>query len=287
VFTFHLTLCLTVSSSFLYTPCAQGPVQVHGFWSDIVVSPYISFGVHTTEIKFYERAQNQYKKHSVDICEHNLKKLFGSIAPCNMVETIDGDVIEVLNEEKTECKVDPASAEPRTLEKSSSSGKIDCKNEFQNRKTSNNPNRSEQVNVRFLTGELKKMVLKKSRYEKLFDLVFVSQAHAHDCMSKDLNHVASEGSVVIAETVKYLPVKLQQKKLYVEKLRQLGRESEWKSIDEMNIKAMERFSFPMPGEDRGHAPADESKSEKGKRTKEEMESHPECMFPFVFFKVNS
>mmetsp|Transcript_20657 Transcript_20657/g.33536 ORF Transcript_20657/g.33536 Transcript_20657/m.33536 type:complete len:556 (-) Transcript_20657:18-1685(-) len=300
----------------------RGPVEVKGFWSDIVVSPYIAFGIHTPELRFYERASKQYKKHSVDICESNLEKILSKIAPCTASNDDTKKGQEESNKEEGRDNDDEDNDIPTILEEAGVNKEGgddgDQKKIKEGQSTDADSKNAEavmtpeelakRVSVRFLAGDFKKMVINRERYKNLFDLAFVSQNIAHLCMGAKrlgkeieakassggsdgqppslLNSVAASKCVVIAESVKYLPVKLREKKLYVQKLLELGKACDWKSLDTWNDEGVKKFSFPMPEEDqRAHAPADATTATKDVRTKEEKESFPECMMPFVFFKI--
>ncbi|GAB5358363.1 hypothetical protein AAMO2058_000451100 [Amorphochlora amoebiformis] len=270
----------------------RGPVNVKGFWSDILISPYISYGVHTTEKKFYERSQNQYKKHSVDICEHNLEQVMQAIAPHEKkeeettVSSADDEEITILeaatmtsgDDEKVDTSPEQRPVVPSLESKAKS---------VQTTGTSANTPDLSNITVRFLFGDLAKL-LAKSKYDGLFDLIFVGQAVAHVCMTKALNkNVSKRGCTVIAETVKYVPVKLNEKKLYVEKLREMGKAAGWKTLGKADLAAMNEFKFPMPSDDRMHVPVSSGEGDKVnvKEFEKKQESYPECMFPFVYFRA--
>mmetsp|Transcript_9635 Transcript_9635/g.17601 ORF Transcript_9635/g.17601 Transcript_9635/m.17601 type:complete len:529 (-) Transcript_9635:265-1851(-) len=270
----------------------RGPVNVKGYWSDIVISPYIAFGVHTTEFKFYERAQNQYKKHSVDICEFNLSTILEDIAPCTVEEKKEqkgngngADDGEILILDAAPAPDEKIAQESQEFQTEANVDAIESKLKGQEEKVSESPTADkwdDKINVRFLAGDLKK-VLGKSRYQKLFDVIFISQGIAHVCMSKDLNAIANDGCRIIAESVKYLPVKRKEKKLYIQKLQELGKEAGWESLHKANHKERKTFSFPMPETDRGHTPKDPTKAVQDKKV--EQDAYPECMFPFCIFDV--
>uniref|UniRef100_A0A7S2TRF5 Dynein assembly factor 3, axonemal n=1 Tax=Lotharella oceanica TaxID=641309 RepID=A0A7S2TRF5_9EUKA len=267
----------TLASSIDARHRKRGPVTVRGYWSDIVVSPYISFGVHTRDMSFYERAQRQYKKHSVDICEHNLTKIFEKIAPCNVKEVVektpDGEEIQIL-EAATEVESDTKKEDKKKDPKTKDNEKKEPKSEF---------DWASRVEVSFLFGDLKK-IFARSRYHKLFDLIFISQHIAHSCFSADLNNIAAENCTIVSETVKYLPVKLPEKKLFVQKLVELGTKASWVNLPSLDKKAMNHYSFPMPEENRQHEPADPATATTEKKMNQD--SYPECMYPYVFFLCN-
>jgi len=234
-------------------------------------------------MSLYVRSQRQYKKHSVDVCEHNLTKVFEKIAPCNVKEntekTPDGEEIEILEAAsgiETETRKEEESKERKTHDKD--------KKEPKSNEADSASYWAQHVEVSFLFGDLKK-IFGRSRYQELFDLIFVSQHIAHDCFSADLNKIAAQNCVIVSETVKYLPVKLPEKKLFVQKLNELGTKASWVNIPSLDKKAMKYYSFPMPEEDRQHEPGELSSARQEQKTNQD--SYPECMYPFVFFSCNS
>lgn len=53
----------------------RGSVMVRGYWSDILISPYISFGVEASEASLFEIRQEQQVKNSMHVSEFNVKAL--------------------------------------------------------------------------------------------------------------------------------------------------------------------------------------------------------------------
>jgi len=46
-----------------------------GYWGDIVVSPYIAFGIECDDEEFFKRANKQFVSNSEAITKHNLTTL--------------------------------------------------------------------------------------------------------------------------------------------------------------------------------------------------------------------
>ncbi|GFN87298.1 dynein assembly factor 3, axonemal-like [Plakobranchus ocellatus] len=51
-----------------------------GFWGDMIVSPFIAFGVETEEKSFYKKQNNQHIKTAEDVSEFNINSLFHELA---------------------------------------------------------------------------------------------------------------------------------------------------------------------------------------------------------------
>ncbi|CAG5131124.1 unnamed protein product, partial [Candidula unifasciata] len=51
-----------------------------GYWGDMVVSPYITFGIETEEKSFYKKQNNLHTKTAEDVSEFNITSLFYEIA---------------------------------------------------------------------------------------------------------------------------------------------------------------------------------------------------------------
>lgn len=263
----------------------RGPVEVRGFWSDIVISPYIGFGVHADDSKFYERASDQYKKHTVDIAEYNLVRVLETLAPCTAVNDSkeevaagggDDDILmlEAKGGEDASATA-PASEEKKKRPAGAEAGAGDAKREAKRAGSAAAMSREPlgaSARVYFLAGDIKS-VLAKGRYRGKFDLVFVGQSTAQVGMSAVLNQCARpSGCAVVAETIKYIPAKPAEKVLYVQKLRELGAAAGWKNIRDKDTKSIKAYSFPMP-------------EKKGNKDLRAADTHPESMVPFVHFEI--
>ncbi|RUS81999.1 hypothetical protein EGW08_010226 [Elysia chlorotica] len=51
-----------------------------GFWGDMTVSPYVTFGVETEEKSFYKKQNQQHMKTAEDVSEFNINSLFHELA---------------------------------------------------------------------------------------------------------------------------------------------------------------------------------------------------------------
>lgn len=186
------------------------PVMVRGYWGDILVSPFIAFGVTSEAKVLFEVRQEQQVKNSVLVSEWNMRALLHELYHAaryplplsnfdesgTLLETGDDDVTEPPAPTTTT----PAAAATATTTESKESKTTETKAPAKPSKPSKpaasttatgatTPSTTSassatvvdtsswpSFRIHLLTDELKKM-RDRSRYEKLFNRVFLSQFH--------------------------------------------------------------------------------------------------------------
>eukprot|EP01083_Nonionella_stella_P286324 974602_1 len=84
----------TVATHRLGTDTRRGTAcSVRGFWSDLIMSPYLGFGVRSSETSLFKVSNRQHVKTAVDVSEFNLSSLFVELESGDTVGLCeDGDI---------------------------------------------------------------------------------------------------------------------------------------------------------------------------------------------------
>ncbi|KAH9519196.1 Dynein assembly factor 3, axonemal [Bulinus truncatus] len=229
-----------------------------GYWGDMIVSPYITFGVETHEKSFYKKQNNQHIKTAEDVSEFNVLSLFYELAnkkqyhlpqttkekdvkPSAKLTEINEDE-EPVNEEvkKDEASVpdtintEDCSVENISLQDPKSPTVVDNKEEEtklqENNATdqnhSNMKSKTEEhewlslddVKIIFLPLACTAELLNKRKFNKLFNVVYFSNGSVHH-FKPEINALFAEKCSVILETALFmLDIKKENVKEFVNKI---------------------------------------------------------------------
>ncbi|WAR01530.1 DAAF3-like protein [Mya arenaria] len=194
-----------------------------GYWGDILVSPYVTLGIQCEETEFFKKSNKQYMKTACNVAEYNVMSMLHEIA--NRTKYVQPKPAE---KEETGEKDGPKITEI-TEEEVSEDDKTDSKTDAEKL--------SEQVE-REVAEELKKADLsdirpldqeydlgRKAKYRGRFDLVYFSNSMVH-LLTPDVAPAFADTATVVIESARYmLELKLEQVKMFVEKVIGLGKEA--------------------------------------------------------------
>ncbi|KAL4108763.1 hypothetical protein PRIC1_000472 [Phytophthora ramorum] len=234
----------------------HGSVLCRGLWTDIIVSPYISFGVHCEQPnKFVEQlfevhnkgtGVEQNRHNTVEVAVYNVLSYLYEIETGKMykmekehdifsgIGDVEGVSTEVGNQ-PTESKpkprfeeLDEGTNQPQAPNEEVLKRQEAAEDEAQRR--ANTIKESLQgVKVIPLTGTVEDLLSKK-RYSNLFDHVFISSQQCHTLQPPEdveqqstatFTNILKDGATVDVESsVFMLPLKVEQRALYVTKLQE-------------------------------------------------------------------
>ncbi|TMW57472.1 hypothetical protein Poli38472_003397 [Pythium oligandrum] len=222
----------------------HGSVLCRGLWADIIVSPYVSFGVDCeTSNKFAEQLFEIHNKGTgVEQNRHNTTQVavYNLLSYLHEIET--GDVYKMKkahdvysgigeaatsvsnqDDEKALPKIEEIDEEEETTGTSKNSDRVADAEARERAKTI--VESLEGVKIIPLTGKLEDLYSKK-RYHHLFDHVFLSSQHCHTLQSAPdskeaptFSNLLSDDALVSVESPLFLlPLTEDQRLLYMEKL---------------------------------------------------------------------
>lgn len=180
----------------------QGGERHHrrGYWGDILVSPYITYGIECEEKRFFKKSNNMYTQTAQDVSEYNVLSLFYELTHKEKYvlkeetstkpdETKEEAKLEEITEEDEEGEEEgvnePVVGEPQTLPEYEPLPVADF------------------AKIYFLPIGCVKDLHKKSRFNKLFNMVYLSNSMIHLLTADLMDTVRDEASFVF-ETAKFM-----------------------------------------------------------------------------------
>ncbi|KAF6026422.1 DNAAF3 [Bugula neritina] len=160
-----------------------------GYWGDIVVSPYIAFGIECDDEEFFKRANKQFVSNSEAITKHNLTTLLYELQTGKAYKAITNlepdTTMETIGEEEDNDELDGAGGDRVTC--SSSRSYLSCDN----------------VKITFLPLNSLPELSKKEKYQNMFDQVYFSNSMVHHLTPEVTNIFANNASIIL-ETAKFI-----------------------------------------------------------------------------------
>ena len=169
-----------------------------GYWGDVVVSPYLAYGIESEEQSFFKKSNNKFTQSSQEVSEYNVLSILHEIAtgtkyvPANPVEKDDKQQTATLTEiteedEEEDENIQPTapSSEANPLQKEYTAIPV------------------ENVKISFLPLASAAELHKKSKYQRLFNIAYFSNSMVHH-LNKDISSTFANGAGVILETAKFM-----------------------------------------------------------------------------------
>lgn len=187
-----------------------------GYWGDIINSPYLAFGIESEEESLFTTSNGQYVKTATNVSEYNVTAL--------MHEVMMGEkyVLPKIDEKKAkhgkatlhEVKEEEEDDEKEVQELKSSEERVvnDTKRETQGYM------KCPGMTVTFLPLNCIPDLPKKSKYNKLFDVIYFSNSMVH-LLTSEVKEIFADEAIVIVETTKFmLDLKPEQMQEYLKKI---------------------------------------------------------------------
>ncbi|KAK2158864.1 hypothetical protein LSH36_162g02003 [Paralvinella palmiformis] len=210
-----------------------------GYWGDILVSPYISFGIECEEKEFFKTANNIHVKTAQDVSEYNILSYFHELThrskyvPPEVKNTSkpkEAELTEITEEEEEEVvTTDPEKVDANEVDDDYDDN--DDTTEINPLDLEYEPVELDYVKVHFLPLNSAETLNKKSRYQKLFDCVYLSNSMVH-VLNETLTETFSDVATVILETSKFLlELSDAQHKQYLDKIVSIAKSVGCKETD--------------------------------------------------------
>ncbi|KAK3727693.1 hypothetical protein RRG08_032650 [Elysia crispata] len=242
-----------------------------GFWGDMIVSPYVTFGVESEDKSFYKKQNQQHVKTAEDVSEFNINSLFHELAtneryePPKEVDNKDGEKsdsdtkLEEINEEDEEEKEsedkqenDSASAQCPEPEEKIRKEADSSKSEEKRGKEAENSNQSqscedenksrekteelewmkiEDVTVTFLPLNSIPDMLNKPKYQKRFNAAFFSNSMVHHLKPESSKLFADNASLVLETALFMVDLKKEYVSQFVKKISGMAEQAGFKLLE--------------------------------------------------------
>lgn len=189
-------------------------VARRGYWGDIINSPYLAFGTESEEESLFQTSNGQHVKTATNVSEYNITAF--------MLEILTGEkyIAPKIDDEK-KGKKEMATLQEIQEEEVESDQVGSTKDEDTPQKnvhTTQGYMRCPGTTVTFLPLNCVPDLSKKSKYNKLFDVIYFSNSMVH-LLTPDVKEIFSDEAVIITETTKFmLDLKPEQMREYLKKI---------------------------------------------------------------------
>mmetsp|Transcript_12999 Transcript_12999/g.25173 ORF Transcript_12999/g.25173 Transcript_12999/m.25173 type:complete len:485 (+) Transcript_12999:175-1629(+) len=227
----------------------RGDVEVRGLWGDILVSPYIAWGVETHEEDLFQVASMQQMKTAVHVAEFNVKCLLYEYHTGRKYLLPDEDNPRKTLERDSGEKVKGKSQATVEVIEEGEEDKEGEEEEKKEEKVNKNPDdlRPEdktKFKITFLHCAVKDLY-GKSKYANKFHRLYMATSHSSRIQDPELSSLLADKAWVTVESLKYLPVKEEQKAQYGSKMDQLAAAHHWQPAakDQGNDSKLGHYSY--------------------------------------------
>ncbi|KAK6190478.1 hypothetical protein SNE40_002340 [Patella caerulea] len=183
-----------------------------GYWGDMIVSPFITFGIESDEKSFFKKTNELYTKTSENVSEFNVTSIFYElvhkekyILPTTESKPEEPKLQEITEEDEEETEEEVTSSVTNGDKSRPADNQYD-------------PIPVENVKITFLPLNYIEDIKKKSKYNKLFHLVFFSNSMVHH-LKPDITSIFADQCTLILETARFmLELKTEQTEEFVDKI---------------------------------------------------------------------
>lgn len=154
-------------------------VERHGYWGDVITGPYISYGIKASREALFAKRQNEYKHTATDISKYNVTKLLAAL-------------------------LDGVQVEPTVFQSgfggdhSETTGDDDSQPPDHNKQIDSFP----AAKIVLMLGEPQQL-LRRQRYNQLFDGAYISCCSAGEDLSI-VGNTLTAGGLLVLETAKFV-----------------------------------------------------------------------------------
>ncbi|KAL0034805.1 hypothetical protein WJX77_007961 [Trebouxia sp. C0004] len=252
-------------------------VSAWGFWGDILNSPYHSFGTSCSEPSFLKISNKQFVHTAVSVAEYNVTAIIEEMrtgkpyelpkegmarsklaaGPTTledleeMADDADGQSATRSDEASSSSQSDSGQSATERQQAEASTSQASLQEQAQSDALdAAMTDRCKHVKIHFLTGDIKKLLLSRSKYAGMFSAITVGHRHVHLVDKEhELQKVAAPGAVLAVETAKYmLQLTTKQVELFAEAIAGKANNAGWQGIgkDVLNEPDANQL-FVIPG----------------------------------------
>ncbi|KAI0213794.1 Dynein assembly factor 3, axonemal [Lamellibrachia satsuma] len=226
----------TVASGHVFN--VQGDRFVRrGYWGDIIASPYICYGIECEEKSFFKMANNHHVKSAQDVSEYNVLSMLHELMHRTKYELPEPEAESKAEKEKpqqatlTEITEEDEEKSAEIEDDRKQDGEEEGKTSGDGRNSGGVPEDSQKmtdveykaidapnIKIHFLPLNSLIEMHKKSKYQRLFNSVYMSNSLVH-LLTLDLSKTFADKALLTLETCKFmLELKNEQSKEFVKKI---------------------------------------------------------------------
>ncbi|ESP05132.1 hypothetical protein LOTGIDRAFT_227827 [Lottia gigantea] len=184
----------TLASGMVFTQEGEKHAR-RGYWGDMVVGPFLTFGIESEEKSFFKKNNDQYTKTCENVCEYNVMSL--------LYELINKDryILPKPETQPESAKLTEITEEEEEAEEEVTSSVTNGNQEADNQHKEMIP--VDNVKITFLPINSIDDVKKKSKYQKLFHMLYFSNSMVHH-LKPDITSVLKDDASLILESAKFM-----------------------------------------------------------------------------------
>lgn len=201
----------TLASGMVFNDTKSGDkTSRRGYFGDIIVGPYLSYGIEHEDAEFFKKANETYRYTSIDVSKSNIEKIIGKIVELSGHESLESNLndMKIVNEE---------------LEI-----------------TSDEYFKLGDVEIKFLPLSAVQDFTQKSKYDNFFDAIFVGNSASGNLADKNFFKILKPESLIVTETAKFMiEMNTEQINGFSQRLREMCSEIGFSEIDQSFFKPKE------------------------------------------------
>ncbi|XP_071955043.1 dynein axonemal assembly factor 3-like [Antedon mediterranea] len=184
----------TLASGLLFKQ-GGATMQQRGYWGDIVCSPYLAYGIESENKELFKTQNGTHIRTAADVSEFNVLSLLYELSNKETYvpkETMEGKKQDIPSATLTEITEEEEETEDDVKENGTCNEEQITDNIL-----------LENVKIFFLPLGSAAEIHKKSKYKKLFNLVYFSNSMVHN-INESLKTIMADGAKVVLETAKFM-----------------------------------------------------------------------------------
>ena len=219
----------TLASGMIFNdPRNWEKISRRGYFGDIIVGPFLAYGIESENMDFYKKQNDHYRYTSMDVAKANLSSMLQSI-----LELSELDLNKYRRKEEQEAKCGSAKITEipkleEIAEKEDVNIKVEEKKKPENDEESEEYFKLDNFKFKFLPLTMLQDLGQKSKYDNFFNIVYFGNSgitHMNESMKKVLKK-SGESSLIVFETVKHMiELKDEQISALSDKIREIGKQN--------------------------------------------------------------
>jgi dynein assembly factor 3 len=197
----------TLASGMVFNdPRSWEKTSRRGYFGDIIVGPYLAYGIESDNMDFYKKQNEQYRFTAWDVAKDNVSKLMSSVL--ELGSGVDLSKYQVKEEEAVAAKITELKLEEIAEENEI---EVDLVEEQETVKSAADEEQEyfklENVDIHFMPLTAMLDLAQKSKYESYFDVVYFGNSgtvHMTESMKRVMKSGQAGQSLVVFETTKYM-----------------------------------------------------------------------------------
>lgn len=211
----------TLASGMVFNDPRNGDkTSRRGYFGDIIVGPFISYGIKSDNEEHFKKQNDHYRYTSVEISRSNVSSYMKSILESSGIDLkkYQNEPIDAAASKISELKIEEVNEDEEEI----------LKEEETKKESENEPNyiKLDDVKISFLPLTAFQDLPQKAKFENFFDIVYFSNSGVSN-LNKSLLKIFKPNALVFMETAKFMiEMSKEQINSFVDRLKAIAKENE-------------------------------------------------------------